>query len=190
MAAQAMPRHKHAQEIEHQVHTPPVHIRRSGDPGLSLSGRGASQGASLYDKPFELPWAGVCVPTHFIAASIWTIVFAVLSAYDPKRILRAVDEIQTVILAIANLKACPWVMRQSTDVGQLRPRASEENDPRGSSFSLDDRADTRIIDHNSREQQRNRNIATTGYAPLRTPASAILAPPPWGNALARPRVPL
>jgi len=53
-----------------------------------------------YGKPFELPWGGVYPPIYLIAALIWTVVFAVLSTYDPKRILRVVDELQTVILAI------------------------------------------------------------------------------------------
>jgi len=54
-----------------------------------------------YGKPFELPWGGVYPPIYAIAAFIWTVVFAVLSAYDPKSILRVVDEIQTVFVAVA-----------------------------------------------------------------------------------------
>lgn len=54
-----------------------------------------------YGKPFELPWGGVYPPIYLIAALIWTLVFAVLSTYDPKSILRVVDEIQAIILAVA-----------------------------------------------------------------------------------------
>jgi len=53
-----------------------------------------------YGKPFELPWGGVYLPIYLIVALIWSVIFVLFSAYDPKHILRAVDEIQTVVLAI------------------------------------------------------------------------------------------
>ena len=53
-----------------------------------------------YGKTLELPWGGLYVPIYIIAAFIWTLVFAVMSAYDPKRILRVVDEFQTVFAAV------------------------------------------------------------------------------------------
>jgi len=53
-----------------------------------------------YGKPFELPWGGLYPPIYIIAVLIWVTVFTLLSAYDPYRILRIVDELQTVIEAV------------------------------------------------------------------------------------------
>jgi len=54
-----------------------------------------------YGRPFELPGGGVYPPMYLIAALIWSVLFTLLSAYDPKHILRTMDEIQTVVAAVA-----------------------------------------------------------------------------------------
>ena len=53
-----------------------------------------------YGKPFELPWGGLYPPIYPIAAVVWVSIFALLSAYDPNRIVTIVDELQTVIAAV------------------------------------------------------------------------------------------
>ena len=56
-----------------------------------------------YHLPYgdRVPWemARVPLPVYGVVAVIWTLVFMVLSLYNPNRVFRAVDEFQLVILA-------------------------------------------------------------------------------------------
>jgi len=66
---------------------------------------GALYAASLlrFHLPYgdRVPWemARVPLPVYGLVALIWTVIFMVLSLYNPHRVFRAVDEFQLVVLA-------------------------------------------------------------------------------------------
>jgi exopolysaccharide biosynthesis polyprenyl glycosylphosphotransferase len=54
-----------------------------------------------YGRPFDPQGGGLNLAIYLMAIVIWTITFRQLSAYNPNRVLRAANEMQTVLAAVA-----------------------------------------------------------------------------------------